>query len=142
MSWEYPSSPGSAERPSPVNKQLVLAVALVSIYTAMQGWAQIIFSFLVQLAAFEPLLPALGFVLGVIATAMRREFLGVLATCVLASVYTAVVFILRNVEWQIVSWAEWTLIRAWVASVLFLAGSLIVMAMKSIKSKKQDGASS
>ncbi len=110
MSAEYPSSSGGAGQPNRVNKQAVIGLALFMIYNAMQGWTAVFFSFLVQLVAFEPVLPALAFVLGVIATAIRREFLGWLATCVLASVYTAVVFILRNVEWQIVSWAEWTLI--------------------------------
>lgn len=69
----------------------------------------------------------LAFVAGAIAAAIRRELLGVLAACVLASARTIVVFGLSDVAWDIVKWAEWTLTRTWGATVLFLAGSVILM---------------
>ena len=136
MNSPHPLSSRGTGQPEPVNKLFAIALALFAVYGGLDGMSEVFFTVLVQLAVFEPVLPVLAFVLGIIATATRREFLGVLGTCVLAGIYTTVVFILRHVEWQIVSWAEWTLIRAWAATLLFFTGSVIVTATRSISARR------
>ena len=130
-SWRSWSLRGG-EQANHVNKQATIACILLTIYVSQNGWTEIVFALLVELVTREPLLPPLAFALGIIATLIRREFVGVFATCVLASIYTVVAFMLRGVQWNIVSWAEWTLIRAWSATLLFLAGSVLVLAIQHI----------
>ena len=127
------------EQPDHINKQAGIGSILFAIYVSPDRWTEFVFSLLVELVAREPLLPPLAFALGIIATLIRREFVGVFATCVLAGAYTVGVFMFRGVQWNIVSWAEWTLIRAWSASLLFLAGSVFVSVIQHIT--KRDSSS-
>jgi len=135
---ERPRSVPTSGEQHRVNKQAAIALGLLAVYTGLDGWTEIFFSFLVQLVATEPFLPGLAFATGVIATAIRREFLGVLAACLLACAYTGVAFGLRNVTWDVVKWAEWTLVRAWIATFLFLVGSVIVLVVRHVTARSRD----